>query len=93
MRDALTAAVEERAGAMRHSEFTCVVCGERIRETGCTTDLLTTESDHPLRGYSYMHFHRAHLRLWRELAAFENAVEAATLLGRWEGSPTIALVV
>lgn len=86
-------AIEERNGAMRRAMFECVVCGASIDEDGCTTDLLTTEPDHPLRIYNYKHFHRAHLRQWDEFPAFDAAVEAATLLGRWAGSPIVALVV
>lgn len=74
------------------SPQTCTVCGERILDQGCSTDLLTTIRESPLYRYSYLSFHPEHWSQWPEVRNFERALEEAARSGLWEGSSTVPIL-
>ena len=93
LRERAVAQSAERKAQMARPFFVCVVCGERIQSDGCTTNLLTTNPEHPLARFNYLHFHRSHFPEWRERAAFEIAIKEAASDGTWDGAPLTTLLV
>jgi hypothetical protein len=91
LREKAISVAADRKARMTAPIFVCAVCGEPIRADGCTTSLLTSELDHPLWRFNYMHFHQGHVADWGELAAFQKALENASRLGIWEGTPMVRL--
>jgi hypothetical protein len=79
--------MEERKRRLR--ERVCVVCGQPIRDEWYTTDHLTDDPDSPLFPYNYLHFHRTHLAVWKDLERFRELVRDAERTGAYEGPPIL----
>lgn len=90
--DEARSAILERKARMRGPVFICRVCKEPITEEGCTTDLMTTDAQHPLASFNYLHFHRDHFAVWPDRSKFDMLVEQARRDGTWEGDPTVRLL-
>jgi ribosomal protein S27E len=67
----------------------CVVCGDILVSGGVTTDLMVSESEHPLSSFNYLCFHREHLADWKGMQEFKELVREAELNGTWKGEPIV----
>lgn len=75
------------------SECHCIVCGEPVvqdaEDSGLTTEILSSDPEHPLYEFNFICIHREHLEEWPRIGEFRAAVQQATERGIWRGEPLI----